>query len=235
MEYRKIVTLKDGRACTLRNGTAEDGQALLDNFILTHAQTDFLIDYPDEITMTVEQERQFLKEKAESEREIEILAETGGSVTGSAGIWCIRDREKLRHRAGFGISVDEAYWSLGIGRALTEACIECAKAAGYRQLELEVLADNEKALALYRSLGFVDYGRNPRGINLRTSGYHALVLMRLELDRPDAEQDSAGDRTAELRPLRTERLRMYPASREQMEAMIASEQDEELKKAYTDL
>ena len=131
---------------------------------------------------SMEQEIQFLKEKAESENEIEILAEAGGSVVGSAGIWCIRNKEKIRHRAGFGISVDKAYWSLGIGRALTEACIECAGAAGYKQLELDVLADNEKAVALYKSLGFVDYGRNPRGINLRSSGYHELVLMRLELD-----------------------------------------------------
>ena len=181
MKYNKTVTLRDGRTCVLRSGTERDGQALLDIFVLTHTQTEYLIDYPDEITMTAEQETQFLKEKAESENEIELLAETDGKVIGSAGIWCIRDRAKLRHRAGFGISIDEAYWGLGLGRALTEACIECAKAAGYAQLELEVLADNEKALALYRSVGFAEYGRNPRGINLRTSGFHELVLMRLEL------------------------------------------------------
>ena len=35
--------------------------------------------------------------------------------------------------------------------------------------------------------------------------------------------------------LNTERLRIYPASREQMEAMIASEQEEELKKAYDEM
>ena len=35
--------------------------------------------------------------------------------------------------------------------------------------------------------------------------------------------------------IRTERLTIYPASREQMEAMIASEQNEELKKAYTEM
>jgi len=73
MQYHKSITLKDGRACTLRNGTEQDGQALLDVFIMTHAQTDFLVDYPDEITMTVEQEIQFLKEKAESENEIQRL------------------------------------------------------------------------------------------------------------------------------------------------------------------
>ena len=52
---------------------------------------------------------------------------------------------------------------------------------GYVQLELEAVAENEHALALYRSVGFAEYGRNPRGINLRTRGYCELVLMRLKL------------------------------------------------------
>ena len=41
MEYHKTITLKDGRACTLRNGTAEDGQALLKIFNLTHMRWPF--------------------------------------------------------------------------------------------------------------------------------------------------------------------------------------------------
>lgn len=52
MQYHKSITLKDGRACTLRNGTAEDGQALLDIFNLTHAQTDYLLTYPEEHSYT---------------------------------------------------------------------------------------------------------------------------------------------------------------------------------------
>ena len=35
--------------------------------------------------------------------------------------------------------------------------------------------------------------------------------------------------------LNTDHLRIYPASREQMEAIIVSEQDEELKKAYSEM
>ena len=35
--------------------------------------------------------------------------------------------------------------------------------------------------------------------------------------------------------LNTDRLHIYPASREQMETVIATEQDEELKKAYTEM
>ena len=182
MEYNKTITLKDGRTCILRNGTDRDGQALLDIYILTHGQTDYLLSYQDEASMTAEEEAQFLKGKTDSRNEIELLAEMDGIVVGSAGIGCVGQKDKIRHRAEFGIGVDKAYWGLGIGRALTGDCIECARVAGYAQLELEVVADNEKAIALYESLGFVEYGRNPRGFRSRLSGWQELVLMRLELE-----------------------------------------------------
>ncbi len=100
---------------------------------------------------------------------------------GLAGIACVDSKEKVRHRAEFGISVDQDYWNLGIGRALTKSCIECAKAAGYSQLELDVVAENDNAIALYESLGFAEYGRNPKGFRSRLTGWQELVLMRLEL------------------------------------------------------
>ena len=155
---------------------------MLDIFNLTHAQTDYLLSYPDETTMTAEQEAQFLKEKEESKKEIEILAIIDGIVVGSAGLGCVRKNEKVKHRAEFGISVDKACWGLGIGRALMEACIECARDAGFVQMELEVVAENKKALALYESVGFEEYGRNPKGFHSRLSGWQELVLMRLDLE-----------------------------------------------------
>ena len=186
MEYDKTIRLKDGRSCRLRNGTAADGTAALALFLLTHAQTDFLLSYPDENDLTVELEAQFLIEKRQSEAEVELLAEVDGTVVASAGIDRISPKEKVRHRAAFGISVAQAYWGLGIGRALTQACIECAARAGYAQLELEVVARNEAALALYRSEGFVEYGRNPKGFRSRTDGWQELILMRREIHEPES-------------------------------------------------
>ena len=182
MEYNITATLKDGRACILRNGTASDGQALLDIFNLTHTQTDYLLTYPEEHSYTAEDEAELLRRKTDSVDEIELLAELDGKVVGSAGIGSVGRKEKIRHRAEFGISVDKAYWGLGIGRALTEACVECAKKAGYAQLELEVVAENKSALALYKSVGFAEYGRNPKGFRSRFTGWQELVLMRLELE-----------------------------------------------------
>ena len=104
-----------------------------------------------------------------------------GRVVATAGVDAVGTRDKLRHRAEFGISVLRAYWGLGLGRALTEACIQCAKEAGYEQLELTVVAENERAIALYKKAGFVEFGRNPRGFRSRTSGYQEIVHMLLAL------------------------------------------------------
>ena len=181
MEYKEIITLKDGRTCVIRQGTAADGEGVLRNFALNHAQTDFLTTYPDEITFTVEQEEKYLQTKADSPDEAELVAEVDGLIVGQAGIARVGRADKIKHRATFGISIDIDYWHMGIGRALTKTCIELAKQAGYLQLELEAVADNEKALALYESEGFVEFGRNPKGFRSRLTGWQALVLMRREL------------------------------------------------------
>ena len=182
MEYHKEIKLKDGRTCVLRNGTAADGQAAHDNFNLTHEQTDWLLTYPDENSFDPQQEAKFLQEKTESADEAEIVAEIDGEIVGMAGIECVGRKDKVRHRAVMGISIDKNYWGLGIGRALMEACIECAKKAGYSQLELDVTAENERAIDLYEGYGFEEYGRNPRGFRSRCSGWQEILLMRLELE-----------------------------------------------------
>ena len=181
MKYYKKIQLKDGRTCILRSGNAEDGKAVLDIFNLTHEQTDWLLSYPDENSFDAEQEADFLQTRTDSPDEIEILVEIDGKIIGTAGIGRIGTKDKVKHRAEMGISVDKDYWGLGIGRALTKACIECAKIAGYSQLELDVVAQNERAIALYESEGFAHYGRNPKGFRSRYSGWQELVLMRMEL------------------------------------------------------
>ncbi len=181
MKYDKKIILKDNKEIWLRNGDENDGKAVLDVFNLTHEETDFLLTYPDENTFTPEQESEYLKEKTESENEIEIIAIVDGKVVGTAGIEAHGDKYKVRHRADFGINVLKEYWGLGIGSALAKACIECAKDAGYTQLELSVVAENERAMSMYRKLGFLEYGRNPKGFNSRISGYQETVDMLLDL------------------------------------------------------
>jgi ribosomal protein S18 acetylase RimI-like enzyme len=183
MKYYEIIKLKDGRACILRNGTESDGEEMLSVFKKAHEETDYLLTYPEECTFTVKEEGEFLQKKTDSDNEIEIVAEVDGKIVGSAGIERVGVHEKLRHRCDFGISILREYWRIGIGTALTLASIECAKQAGYEQMELEVVAENKKAVELYKKVGFAEYGRNPRDFKSRISGYQEVIYMRLELEK----------------------------------------------------
>lgn len=181
MKYEKLITLKNGKTLILKNGTFFDGQAMFDVFTKTHVETDFNITYEDEIDFTSDDECKYLKNKEESPDEIEILAFVDGKLVGTAGLTKIDKRFKLRHRAEFGVSIIEEYWGMGIGRCLSEAIIECAKKANYEQLELCVVTSNERAINLYKHLGFEVFGTNPKGFKSKYSGYQDVTLMRLEL------------------------------------------------------
>lgn len=177
MKYSESIILKNGQELLLRNGTVLDSAALLENFNTAHAQTDFLLTYPDENSFTVADEEKYLRTKEESSNEIEILAFVEGKLVGSAGIEAVGTQCKLKHRAEFGISILKEFWGMGIGKALTAACLKCAKEAGYSQTELNVVAENIRAIALYEKMGFVEYGRNPRGFKSRNDGYQEVVYM----------------------------------------------------------
>ncbi len=162
--------------CCLRNATESDGQLVLDNFNLTHTQTDYLLTYPDENTFDAAQESRILKEKENSENEIEIIAIIDGAVIGTAGIEAVGAKYKVRHRAEFGISVLKKFWGLGIGQALMASCIECAKTAGYSQLELSVVAENARAFSMYKKVGLSNMAEIRKVLILVRQGFKKLFI-----------------------------------------------------------
>lgn len=182
MLYYKESITKDNRLLILKSADKADAEAYIEYFNKAHSETDYLTTYPDENHWDVEKTGEEFEEKKTSQWETEICAFVDDRLIGSAGIEMVRNREKTRHRAEFGISIVKAYWGLGIGNELTKACIEIAKEAGYLQLELEVVSENHRAIDLYRKYGFIEYGRNPRAFRTRQGKWQELVLMRLELD-----------------------------------------------------
>lgn len=181
MKYYEKIDLKNGKTAIIRNGEASDGEAVLRCFKQLAGETDNLLTYPDEITFTPESEGEFLKSRAESCREVLLLAFLDGRVVGTAGISALGTKYKISHRAEFSVSVCKDCWGLGIGSALTKACIALAKNGGYSQLNLTVVGSNERAMALYKSVGFAECGRNPKGFQTRTGDFQETVEMLLDL------------------------------------------------------
>ena len=164
----------------LRNAREEDAQRLLHYLKTTSAETRFLIREPDEVTMTLEDERRFIQRQNESERDVMVLAFYDGEFAGNASLMGMGP-SRYRHRAGLAIALYQAYTGLGIGRAVLEALLAIAKDCGIEQVELEVVADNERAIALYKNLGFEVYGTMPRNMKYREGTYADVYWMMKRL------------------------------------------------------
>ena len=85
-----------------------------------------------------------------------------------------------RHRCTLGIGIEREHQGKGFGQALMEGAIAWAREAGLAWVDLGVFEGNDRAIALYRKLGFVELGRIPD--RYRVDG-HSLtdVLMAMRL------------------------------------------------------
>ena len=89
MRYAKTVLLAGGQELLVRNGVASDARALRETTQRTHAQTDYLLSYPDEQSVDDEQEARSLAETERSDNGVELVAVLGGRIVGSAGITAV--------------------------------------------------------------------------------------------------------------------------------------------------
>ena len=104
-----------------------------------------------------------------------MVAEIDGRVVGFAGLH-VRDG-KRRHSAWLGIAVHDEFAGRGAGRRLMESLLELADHwIGLVRVDLEASAGNERAIAMYRDLGFVEEGRQ-RKAYFADGGYEDAVLM----------------------------------------------------------
>jgi ribosomal protein S18 acetylase RimI-like enzyme len=89
---------------------------------------------------------------------------------------------QVAHRAMlWGVYVHPAHRRGGLARRLLGAACAHAQALGVRQINLAVNAENPRALALYESLGFSAYGREPRALCV-DGVFYDEIHMALPLD-----------------------------------------------------
>ena len=88
----------------------------------------------------------------------QFVALDDGRVVG----WCDvvpRPRETMRHTGVLGMGVATSHRGQGLGARLLATTLDAAEAAGITRVELMVLVENIRAVALYRRHGFETEGR----------------------------------------------------------------------------
>lgn len=124
------------------------------------AEDRWFVSRPEELTV----------ELADREREIAVLGSAPNSAFLVARLPSVRlagyvtltggGLARTRHLARVELLVAAAHRGQGVGRALLGAALAHAEASGVvEKVSLAVLADNPRAIALYRAFGFVEEGR----------------------------------------------------------------------------
>ncbi len=176
--------LRNGRECVLRAVTEDDAREILTVLPQTHAESDFLNYLPGEFQLTLEQEREYIREHGSQPRSLLMCADLSGRIIAMTGAVQQKFR-RCAHHAEFGITIRKEFWGVGLGRKLTECVVAWAGAAGLHKLYLRVFADNHRAIGLYRSLGFVEEG-HLRADVLRADGrYGDTLIMAKYFDATD--------------------------------------------------
>lgn len=176
-----IIKDKKDREIILRSAEENDAEKLIDYLKITAAQTPFLIREPDEITLSIKQEQDFIRTKKDSENELLLIAEIGGRHIGNCSLMSIGGYKRYRHRCDIAIALYKEYCGSGIGKAMLETVLDIAEKAGYEQAELEVIADNKPAIALYEKLGFKIYGTFPDNMKYEDGSYADAYWMMKKL------------------------------------------------------
>lgn len=162
---------KNGNELILRNAELSDAADLIRYLKATTAETPYLIRESEEITLTEEQERNYIQSKLDDERELLLLGFADGKHVGNCSLNHAGGVQRYRHRCVVGIALYQAYCGRGIGKIMLETILDAAKKLGYEQAELEVIADNERAIALYEKLGFRKYGTFPNNMKYQDGSY----------------------------------------------------------------
>jgi putative acetyltransferase len=182
------LTLRDGGPCVLRPAVRDDAARLIELELAIVRAGSGMVKQEDEMPTDLEDYANHVGLGREG-RVFCLVAEREGVLLAEASIARIGLR-MLRHVGTLGIGVHPAYQGLGLGRALLQHVMawvrEHRDEDGGRVLrvELGVRSDNPRAVALYRSLGFVEEGVRRDFVRLGDGSFVDDITMGQLFERP---------------------------------------------------
>lgn len=108
---------------------------------------------------------------------IALVAEEAGKVVGVCDIHREMPNSDISHKGVLGMAIIKEYRGKGIGRDLIGTIIGMAREI-FDTIVLSVFASNTRAVSLYRSLGFVEYGRMPFAVKRNGKYYEEIMMYR---------------------------------------------------------
>lgn len=173
------LTTRNGREFIIRHGMESDAIALIEFAHRCIEDGEGQVMVPGEFKMTEEKEREWIKSLREDPNELLLVALADSEIIGNIDFH-IGKRQRTCHAGMFGMSVHKDWRSQGVGFALLSELVKWATSRPHiEKIGLRVLANNLRAINLYKKLGFQQEGYSPKVIKLGSDEYVDDIQMGL--------------------------------------------------------
>ncbi len=161
---------------TIRHAQLQDAPQLSAIRPIIDGETEFMDREKGEAFITPEGFRTIIQTDEETPNHLFLVAETDGEIVGFSR--CEGSPlKRSAHKVEFGVCLLKDHWGNGIGRKLLEESLQWADKQQIRKVTLTVLADNHKAVKLYKQYGFKTEGILVDDKRLSDGTYHDTLIM----------------------------------------------------------
>ena len=117
-----------------------------------------------------------IKTDSEESKNLFLVAEVHNRIVGFSRCEGA-NLKRLSHKVEFGVCILKEFWGYGMGRRLLQQSIHWADKNEIKKISLQVLETNEKAIQLYKKLGFEVEGILKNDKRLSEGKYYNTVVM----------------------------------------------------------
>lgn len=166
----------NGLSYTIGSPLAKDAKVLSEVRLQIDGETENLDREKGEAFIDEAGFKQLIKTDMESGRNLFLVASVNGRIVGFSR--CEGNYlNRFSHKVEFGVCVLKEFWGYGIGKNLLKESISWVDSNNIKKMTLNVLETNDKAIQLYKKLGFEVEGILKKDKILSDGKYYSTVLM----------------------------------------------------------
>lgn len=142
----------------IREALPSDAGQILEHIKICGGETDNLSYGSEGLKLSIEEEKKFLENLLKSKNQIMLVAETNGSIVGTAN-YSTSNIKRMSHRGTIGVCVQKKFWKRGIATSFMKQLIKFGREEAKGEIiSLKVRSDNDSAIHLYKKFGFKKIG-----------------------------------------------------------------------------
>ncbi|PEC22107.1 GNAT family N-acetyltransferase [Bacillus cereus] len=166
----------NGLVYTIRSAAETDANQLSKIRIQIDGETENMDREAGEGFIDTKGFKEIIKTDNEKMKNLFLIAEAHNRIVGFSRCEG-SDLKRLSHKVEFGVCILKEFWGYEIGKNLLQQSINWADENEVKKISLQVLETNEKAINLYKKLGFEVEGVLKNDKRLSDGKYYNTVVM----------------------------------------------------------